>query len=282
MHNKVLKGIILSVLGIVFGLAAFIYGAVLGMFDIFATILPVMFNFGLVFSSGIQTSIGVIIFYVLLILSVVGVIVSIVKVAQRKNVLGIINISANVVALLTTLFVLGTFGSAIISTNVETIVLAVLTLLSVIFGLIVLGFIPHREVNASEEAVEEKKTEVTPTIMEEPETSNVVTTPVEEKTISQEEVKEEPVVEETKEEVDEVPVEETTDTTSKKKASTARIYHISERKELNKWQIKFAGGERALKFFNTQTEAIAYAKELIAKNGGSYRVHSRSGKLRKA
>ena len=170
----------------------------------------------------------------------------------------------------------------IISTNVETIVLAVLTLLSVIFGLIVLGFIPHREVNASEEAVEEKKTEVTPTTMEEPETSNVVTTPVEEKTISQEEVKEEPVVEETKEEVDEVPVEETTETTFKKKASTARIYHISERKELNKWQIKFAGGERALKFFNTQAEAIAYAKELIAKNGGSYRVHSRSGKLRKA
>ena len=282
MHNKVLKGIILSVLGIVFGLAAFIYGAVLGMFDIFATILPVMFNFGLVFSSGIQTVIGVIIFYVLLILSVVGVIVSIVKVAQRKNVLGIINISANVVALLTTLFVLGTFGSAIISTNVETIVLAVLTLLSVIFGLIVLGFIPHREVNASEETVEEKKTEVIPTITEEPEASNVVTTPVEEKTIPQEEVKEEPVVEETKEEVDEVPVEETTETTSKKKASTARIYHISERKELNKWQIKFAGGERALKIFNTQAEAIAYAKELIAKNGGSYRVHSRSGKLRKA
>ena len=89
-----------------------------------------------------------------------------------------------------------------------------------------------------------------------------------------------------KEEVAEQPTEEEKPVEEKKPASKSsapkRIYHISERKELNKWQIKFAGGTKALKMFNTQAEAIAYAKELIAKNGGSYRVHSRAGKMRKA
>ena len=40
-----------------------------------------------------------------------------------------------------------------------------------------------------------------------------------------------------------------------------KIYHISKRKEDGKWQVKFANGERALKLFDTQAEAIDFAKE---------------------
>ena len=62
----------------------------------------------------------------------------------------------------------------------------------------------------------------------------------------------------------------------------AKAYHISQRKELNKWQVKGAGSDKALKLFDTQKEAIEYANELSAKNGAAVRVHSRAGKMRKA
>ncbi len=61
-----------------------------------------------------------------------------------------------------------------------------------------------------------------------------------------------------------------------------KAYHISQRKELNKWQVKGAGSDKALKLFDTQKEAIEYANELSAKNGAAVRVHSRAGKMRKA
>jgi len=62
----------------------------------------------------------------------------------------------------------------------------------------------------------------------------------------------------------------------------AKAYHISQRKELNKWQVKGAGSDKAIKLFDTQKEAIEYANELSAKNGAAVRVHSRAGKMRKA
>ena len=61
-----------------------------------------------------------------------------------------------------------------------------------------------------------------------------------------------------------------------------KAYHISQRKELKKWQVKGAGSEKAVKLFDTQKEAIEYANELSAKNGAAVRVHSRAGKMRKA
>lgn len=57
---------------------------------------------------------------------------------------------------------------------------------------------------------------------------------------------------------------------------TGKVYHISRRPELDKWQVKAAGAEKALKLFDTQKEAIEYAKQF-----GSYRIHSMSGKIRK-
>ena len=61
-----------------------------------------------------------------------------------------------------------------------------------------------------------------------------------------------------------------------------RVYHISKRSEDNMWQVKFAKGKRAVKLFKTQAEAMEYAKQLTDSNGGSIRVHSLKGKIRKA
>lgn len=61
-----------------------------------------------------------------------------------------------------------------------------------------------------------------------------------------------------------------------------RVYHVSKRSEDNMWQVKFANGKRAVKLFKTQAEAMEYAKSLASSNGGSIRVHSLKGKIRKA
>ena len=52
----------------------------------------------------------------------------------------------------------------------------------------------------------------------------------------------------------------------------ARNYHVAKRAD-GKWQVKFAGGEKA--------EAIAYAKKLAVNQDGSISIHKKDGKLRK-
>ncbi|MCH5180938.1 MAG: DUF2188 domain-containing protein [Erysipelotrichales bacterium] len=59
----------------------------------------------------------------------------------------------------------------------------------------------------------------------------------------------------------------------------ARVYHISKNDE--NWQVKLAGGEKAIKLFKTQKEAIDYANSLVETQGGSIRIHSLKGKIRK-
>jgi hypothetical protein len=61
-----------------------------------------------------------------------------------------------------------------------------------------------------------------------------------------------------------------------------RIYHVSKRASDGQWQVKFAKGTKAIKLFRTQLEAIDYAKKLAESQNGSIRVHSVSGKIRKA
>ena len=61
-----------------------------------------------------------------------------------------------------------------------------------------------------------------------------------------------------------------------------RVYHIARSKFISRyWQVKLAGGEKAIKIFPTQAEAISYAKDLVKKQGGSIRIHSMKGQLRK-
>ena len=61
-----------------------------------------------------------------------------------------------------------------------------------------------------------------------------------------------------------------------------KIYHISKRKEDGMWQVKFANGVKAIKLFNTQAEAIVFAKKLAKSQDGSIRVHSLKGRIRKS
>ena len=63
--------------------------------------------------------------------------------------------------------------------------------------------------------------------------------------------------------------------------SGPRIYHVSKRDD-KMWQVKFANGKKAIKLFNTQAEAIVFAKKLAKSQEGSIRVHSLKGKIRKA
>ena len=67
-----------------------------------------------------------------------------------------------------------------------------------------------------------------------------------------------------------------------KKEEGAKTYHIAKRASDGKWQVKLASGEIAIKLFDTQAEAIEYAKKMAENQNGSIRVHSVKGKMRKA
>ena len=103
--------------------------------------------------------------------------------------------------------------------------------------------------------------------------------------LAEEPVKEE-VVEENAAEEKTAPKAKTTSksrvSAPKKYKDNARVYHISRSKFVSRsWQVKLAGGERAIKIFPTQAEAINFAKELTRTQGGSIRIHSMKGQLRK-
>ncbi len=62
-----------------------------------------------------------------------------------------------------------------------------------------------------------------------------------------------------------------------------RVYHVSYQKDKNMWSVKFEKGEKALKLFKTQKEAIKFAEEKTKnKDGNKVKVHSLKGKIRKA
>ena len=65
-----------------------------------------------------------------------------------------------------------------------------------------------------------------------------------------------------------------------KKEVTHRNYHVVKRSD-GKWEVKYAGGEKAIKLFKTQEEAIAYAKKLSVNQEGSISIHKVDGKIRK-
>lgn len=61
-----------------------------------------------------------------------------------------------------------------------------------------------------------------------------------------------------------------------------RVYHISKQATTGQWQVRLATGKKAIRLFKTQASAITFAKGLVKTQGGSIRVHSKKGKLRKA
>ena len=70
----------------------------------------------------------------------------------------------------------------------------------------------------------------------------------------------------------------------KKQASNKTVYHVSKRdNDGREWKVFIEGSEKVIKLFNTQAEALAYAKSLISnKDDGSYvKLHGLDGKIRK-
>lgn len=63
-----------------------------------------------------------------------------------------------------------------------------------------------------------------------------------------------------------------------KKNEGTRVYHVVKRKEDNKWAVKFAGGEKVIKLFDTKVEAEAYTKKMAENQGGVMLTHASKGK----
>ncbi len=60
------------------------------------------------------------------------------------------------------------------------------------------------------------------------------------------------------------------------KKEATRTYHVVKRAD-GKWEVKFAGGQKAIKLFDTQKEAIEYSKVMADNQGGSMLVHNSKG-----
>ena len=56
-----------------------------------------------------------------------------------------------------------------------------------------------------------------------------------------------------------------------------RVYHVVKRED-GKWEVKFAGGEKAIKLFDRQDEAIVYSRKMSEAQKGVMLVHNSRGK----
>ncbi|OQC11312.1 MAG: hypothetical protein BWX74_00287 [Tenericutes bacterium ADurb.Bin087] len=63
----------------------------------------------------------------------------------------------------------------------------------------------------------------------------------------------------------------------KKEKEYERIYHIMKRAKDDRWIVKIAQSRKAIKIFDTQKEAIAYAEILASNNNGVVRVFASKG-----
>ena len=59
-------------------------------------------------------------------------------------------------------------------------------------------------------------------------------------------------------------------------ADATRVYHLVKRAD-GKWEVKFAGGQKAIKLFDTQKEALAYSKQMAKNQDGKVLVHNSKG-----
>ncbi|MCM1296665.1 MAG: DUF2188 domain-containing protein [Muribaculaceae bacterium] len=64
-------------------------------------------------------------------------------------------------------------------------------------------------------------------------------------------------------------------------SKATKIYHISKRKDDNKWQVKAQGADKALKLFLTQAEAIAFAKKTAGNQEAKIMIHKEDGSFRR-
>ena len=134
---------------------------------------------------------------------------------------------------------------------------------------------------AQEQVVEETTTE-------EPATEEVEQTPAEEKkgpvkvkvptkkTVVKKTTNEKPAPKK------EEPKKEEKEPATEEKKEQNKVYHITKRKEDDKWQVKLAKGAKAIKLFNTQLEAIEFAKMRVENNEDArIIIHKEDGGFRK-
>ena len=94
-------------------------------------------------------------------------------------------------------------------------------------------------------------------------------------------VEKEPVVKETsKEESAPVLKDEEEVENEEKVAAKKKMYHVSKRTSDNKWTVKYAGGEKVIKLFDTKVEALEYANKLAENNEGGVQFHASKGKYK--
>ena len=55
-----------------------------------------------------------------------------------------------------------------------------------------------------------------------------------------------------------------------------RVYHVAKRDD-GKWAVKFAGGDKVIKLFDTQKEALDYTKAMAKNQDGKVLVHNSKG-----
>lgn len=55
-----------------------------------------------------------------------------------------------------------------------------------------------------------------------------------------------------------------------------RVYHVAKRED-GKWAVKFAGGDKVIKLFDTQKEALDYTKTMAKNQDGKVLVHNSKG-----
>jgi len=60
-------------------------------------------------------------------------------------------------------------------------------------------------------------------------------------------------------------------------ADGKKVYHVSKRPSDGKWTVKFAGGEKVIKLFDTKAEALAYADQLAANQDGTVLARASKG-----
>ncbi len=60
------------------------------------------------------------------------------------------------------------------------------------------------------------------------------------------------------------------------------IYHVSKRdNDGREWKVFIQESKKVIKLFDTQAEALEYAKQLAENNNGSVALHGLNGKIRK-
>ena len=63
---------------------------------------------------------------------------------------------------------------------------------------------------------------------------------------------------------------------AKKEEVNYRTYHLVKRSD-GKWEVKFAGGQKVIKLFATQKEALDYSKKMAKNQDGTVLVHNSKG-----